>query len=184
MSRALADFALRYDDERTVQAVLAAAVQRRQVRLDALVAELEHASARGRPRFARVLSDLGAGVRSAPEGDVRRLVLSSQILPQPLYNCLLKLPGGRLVSPDLLLEDAAVIHETNGRRPHADEDPFDSMQERHDTLTVVGFTVLHNSPRLITSDGPRVLRDIEQCYLRDAGKGLPPGVEILRRTAA
>jgi hypothetical protein len=84
----------------------------------------------------------------------------------------------------MLIEEAALVHETNGRKPHyEDEDQFDSMQERHDALTVAGLTVLHNSPRLIDNDGRRVLSDLERCYLRDAGKGLPPGVRIIRRRA-
>ena len=184
-ARALTDFGLRYDDERTVRAVLASAVQRRQVSLDQLDLELKIAPARGRRRLARVLEELHAGVRSAPEGDVRSLVDTSAVLPTPLYNCLLGLPDGRKISPDLLLEEAALVHETNGRKPHfEEEDAFDSMQERHDAMTVAGLTVLHNSPRLIRTDGPRVLMDLETCYLRDRGRGLPPGVVILRRTAA
>ena len=82
---------------------------------------------------------------------------------------------------DLLIKEAALVHETNGRKPHyEDEDDFDSMQARHDAMTVAGLTVLHNSPRLIAREGPRVLADLEHCYLRDDGKGLPPGVRIIR----
>jgi len=183
-ARALTDFALRHDHERDVRAVLASAVQRRQVSIDELLAELDIAPARGRRRLVRVLEELGDGVRSAPEGDIRQLVAKSQILPKPLYNCLLRLPSGRKVSPDLLIEEAGLVHETNGRQPHAEEDDFDSMQERHDSMTAAGLTVLHNSPRLISRDGKRVLHELEQCYLRDAGKGMPPGVVILRRGPA
>lgn len=184
-ARALTDFALRFDDERTVRAVLASAIQRRQVSLDLLDRELKIAPARGKRRLVRVLEELHAGVRSAPEGDVRSLIATSTVLPTPLYNCLLGLPDGRKISPDLLLEEAALVHETNGRKPHYDEeDAFDSMQERHDAMTVAGLTVLHNSPRLVRTQGLRVLADIETCYLRDRGKGLPPGVVILRRSAA
>jgi hypothetical protein len=184
-ARALTDFALRYDDERAVRAVLASAVQRRQIPLALLDQELKIAPARGRRRLVRVLEELHDGVRSAPEGDVRQMVATSEVLPRPLYNCLLQLPSGRRISPDLLLEEAALVHETNGRRPHFEgEYEFDSMQERHDAMTTGGLTVLHNSPRLIRTDGPRVLEEIETCYLRDRGKGLPPGVVILRRTAA
>ena len=184
-SRALTDFALRYDDERAVLAVLASAVQRRQVSLEWLDEELKIAPARGRRRFVRVMEELHAGVRSAPEGDIKRLAQSSKILPEPLYNPLLRLPCGRKISPDLLIEEAALVHETNGRGPHFDdEDAFESMQERHDVMTVAGLTVLHNSPRRVDRDGAIVLGELETCYIRDAGKGLPPGVVILRRSAA
>jgi len=181
-ARALTNFALRHPDERDVRAVLASAVQRRRVTLEQLRREHRICSSRGRRRLTRVLEQLEAGVRSAPEGDVRQLVLTSRVLPDPLYNCLLELPCGRRISPDLLIEEAALVHETNGKGPHfEDEDVFDDMQERHDAMTVAGLTVLHNSPRLIAREGSRVLADLEQCYLRDVGKGLPPGVRIIRR---
>lgn len=184
-ARALTDFALRYDDERAVLAVLASALQERQVSLEWLDEELKIAPARGRRRLVRVLEELHAGVRSAPEGDVRGLVQTSKILPAPLYNPLLQLPSGRKISPDLLIEEAALVHEANGRGPHyADEDVFESMQERHDVMTVAGLTVLHNSPRRIDRQGPTALGELESCYIRDAGKGLPAGVVILRRGAA
>lgn len=182
ISRALADFALRCDDERKVRAVLMSAVQRRQVAVADLQREVATASARGLKRLLRVLDELEAGVRSVGEGDIRRLCERSKILPTPLYNPLLQLPSGRRISPDLLLEEAALVHETNGREPHyEEEDAFDGMQERHDALTTAGLTALHNSPRLIATTGARILRELETIYVRDRGRGLPPGVVILRR---
>ena len=77
-----------------------------------------------------------------------------------------------------------MVHETNGREPHyEEEDAFDSMQERHDAMTTAGLPALNNSPRLIATTGPRILRELETIYLRDRGRGLPPGVVILRRSA-
>jgi hypothetical protein len=185
LSRALADFALRLDDERTVRAVLMSAVQMRHVPVSELDAQIATASTRGLRRYTRVLDEIHAGVRSVGEGDIRTLVARSSVLPCPRYNALLRLPDGRKVSPDLLIEDAALVHETNGRAPHyEDEDEFDSLQERHDAMTTGGLTVLHNSPRLIASSGGRILRQLEVCYLRDAGRGLPPGVVLLRPGAA
>jgi hypothetical protein len=182
VARALTNFALRHPDDRTVRAVLASALQRGHVSIDELLHEHDICSSRGRRRLTRILEELCDGVRSAPEGDIRSLVRTSKILPEPLYNCLLELADGRRISPDLLIEEAGLVHETNGRGPHyEDEDAFDGMQERHDAMTVAGLTVLHNSPRLIARDGRRVLADLEHCYRRDAGKGMPPGVKIIRR---
>jgi hypothetical protein len=180
-SRALADLAVRLDDERTVRAVVLSAVQRRIVTAGALHAEAATAPSRGLKRYLRVLDEVDAGVRSVGESDVRQLFASSRILPRPLYNCLLELPSGKRVSPDALIEDAALVHEVNGREAHADEDPFDSMQARHDEMAVCGLTVLHNSPRLISQKGRRLLTEMEQCYSRDRGRGLPSGVRIIRR---
>ena len=184
LSRALTDFALRHENERQVRAVLMSSVQKRKLSVSELDAEVATAPSRGLKRYLRVLDELHAGVRSVGEGDVRRLCARSKILPTPLFNPLLQLPDGRKISPDLLLEEAALVHETNGREPHyEEEDAFDSMQERHDAMTTAGLTALHNSPRLIATTGPRILRELETIYLRDRGRGLPPGVVILRRSA-
>lgn len=184
LSRALTDFALRHENERQVRAVLMSSVQKRKLSVSELDAEVATAPSRGLKRYLRVLDELHAGVRSVGEGDVRRLCARSKILPTPLFNPLLQLPDGRKISPDLLLEEAALVHETNGREPHyEEEDAFDSMQERHDAMTTAGLPALHNSPRLIATTGPRILRELETIYLRDRGRGLPPGVVILRRSA-
>jgi hypothetical protein len=182
--RALAEFILRHSDERASLAVASAALQRRLVDLDALAFEAAEGPSRGRPRLLRVLEKVGSGIRSVPESDLRDLVMRSRVLPEPLWNSLLRLPDGRVVSPDALFEDAGVVHETNGRRYHAAEDLFEDMQRRHDAMVAAGLVVLHNSPRRIAEEGRAVLAEIEACYLRHKGRGLPPGTELMRRTAA
>lgn len=169
--------------ERPVVAALSDALQRGIV----TPAELLAAHAVGSPRNARrtgaALEHVLAGVRSAPEQDARVILEASEILPRPIYNCLLELPGGRFISPDALVVDAALVHETNGRGPHARADLFEDMQERHDAMTAAGLTVLHNSPRRLRRSGPEVLAEMERCYQRLAGRGLPPGVRIVRMAA-
>ncbi len=182
--RALAEFVLRHGDAREALAVSAAAVQRGLVGLEALGVEAVEGPSRGRPRLVRVIERLGSGVRSLPEDDVRVLIRSSRILPTPLWNSLLRLPSGQLVSPDALFEDAGVVHETNGRKYHEAEDLFEDMQRRNDAMVVAGLVVLHNSPRRIAREPRAVLAELEACYRRHAGQGLPPGVEVVRRTAA
>jgi hypothetical protein len=108
------------------------------------------------------------------------MCLAHAVLPKPLVNALLMLPSGMKVSPDSLFIDSAVVHETNGRGPHADEDAFESMQVRHDALTAAGFTVLHNSPRSLTREPDRVMSEVVACVTRHAGRGLPAGVTLLR----
>ena len=169
--------------ERAVVAALSDAVARGVV----TEPDLLRAHALGSPRNARLtgaaLEHVVAGVRSAPEADARTILDASDVLPQPAYNWLLELPGGRRISPDALFPDAGLIHETNGRRAHARDDLFEDMQERHDVMTAAGLTVLHNSPRRLYRAGPQVLAEVEQCYRRLAGSGLPPGVEVLRMAA-
>jgi hypothetical protein len=178
--RALADFLLRHPDERDGLAVAAAAVQRGLVKVPALAFEASEGPARGRPRLVRIIKSLETGVRSLPENDVRELIRRSQVLPEPLWNSLLKLPSGQLVSPDALWVDAGLIHETNGRRYHAEGDMFEDMQRRNDAMVAADLVVLHNSPRRIGQESRAVLAEIEACYRRHAGRGLPPGVELVR----
>jgi hypothetical protein len=132
----------------------------------------------------RVIEALEAGIRSAPEEDFRRIVQRRRDLPEPLWNCLLRLPDGRKICPDALFVDAAVIHETNGRMYHASEaagpDAFEDMQRRSDALVAAGFTVLHNSPHRIQHESRAVLAELVRCYQRNAGRGLPAGVVMLR----
>ena len=184
LARALCELGARHPDERESLAVLAAAVQLKRVPLHAIYREIESGPNRGRRRLVRIAAAIADGVRSGPEDDFRRLVLSSKIVPEPNWNWLIELPSGQRVSPDALICDAALVHETNGRAGHsaerAGEDAFEDMQRRADALVAAGFTVLQNTPRRIASEGAEVLREFEACYLRTRGRGLPPGVSVLR----
>ncbi len=185
-SRAVSEFVLRSADERSSFAVAAAAVQARKVQVAQLVEEAESGPARGRPRLVRTIESLRRGVRSLPERDFMQLADRSRDLPPLLYNCLLRLPDGSCFSPDALAPDAALIHETNSVTYHAPEDQggaddlFEMTQARVDRLVTAGFTVLGNAPSRIRDRGDQVIGQFEECYLRAKGRGLPPGVTILR----
>ncbi len=166
----------RMRNERAVLAALSDVLQRRLTTYDDLV----RAHVEGPPRNSRLADDalehLGAGTRSAPEADFRRLVGASALLPTPEFNLWLRLSSGRVVCVDALFRSSAVVHETNGRAVHAREDRFEDMQERHDALTAEGFTVLHNSPRRLGLRGREVIAEVERCHLRFNGRGMPSGV--------
>jgi hypothetical protein len=168
---------------RTVLAVLSDALQRRLTTYEDLVV----AHLQGSPRNSRpadeALEDLGAKTRSAPEADFRRLALASTVLPTVEYNVRLRLSSGRELCVDALIASSAVIHETNGRTAHAREDLFEDMQERGDALTAEGFAVLNNAPSRIRLRGREVIAEFERCHLRNAGRGLPPGVRILPQSS-
>jgi hypothetical protein len=139
-----------------------------------------HITGRGAGAARLAVADVIGGARSAPEADFAMLCARSRVLPRPVFNSLLRLPCGRKVSPDALWVDAGLVHETNGRKPHADEDSFEDMQSRHDAMTTAGLTLLHNAPRQLRRESARVIGQVETCYAREAGRGLPPGVVLLR----
>jgi hypothetical protein len=165
--------------DRAALAAISDALQRRVTTYDDLVRAHVQGPPRGARTVSRALAALSTGAASAPEVDFLDLVALSSILPTPLCNVLLRLPSGRLISPDALLLTSAVIHETNGRRPHSRADLFEDMQERHDVLTAAGFTVLHNSPSRLLRQPREVLSEVERCHVREDGRGLPAGVTIV-----
>jgi hypothetical protein len=174
----------RMSNRRTVLAALSDALQRRVTTYDELVRAHIQGPRRNSAFADDALEDLGAGTRSAPEADFRRLALASIVLPGVDYNIWLRLPDGRKLCVDALIESSAVIHETNGRTAHQREDLFQDMQERHDTLTAFGFTVLHNAPSRIRRRGREVIVQVERCHALYDGRGLPAGVELLVMNAA
>jgi hypothetical protein len=184
LPRAIADFVARIGDHRDALAAAAEAVQRRLTAVADVVNELDHVTGRGTSAARHVRAALLSGVRSAPEGDFVSLCARSSVLPVPLLNPLLELPSGAKVCPDALFVEAGLVHETNGREPHAAEDRFEDMQARHGAMTAAGLVVLHSSPRQLKTEPARVLAQLEQCYLRANRSGLPHGVKLLRAAAA
>ena len=180
LDRALIDFGVRIRDERIVLGVLADAVQRSKVSVGQLEKALRVSPKQGRAAPAAAVDALRVGVRSVPEQDFR-VIASGVRTPPVLFNPLLQLPSGRRISPDALIEQCGLVHETNGRMAHAEEDLFESMQERHDVMTTAGLTVLHNGPRRLRTDPALVSLEWKDCARRLAAQGMPPGVVILRR---
>jgi hypothetical protein len=72
------------------------------------------------------------------------------------------------------------VHETDSREYHEGEDFFDDTQSRHDAMTTADLVLLHDSPRQQRLESDRILAQVETCYRRHAGRGLPPGVVLLR----
>jgi len=165
--------------ERVILAAFSDAVQRRVTTYDELVRAHIQGPPRGAGPASRALASLASGAESVSEVDFLLLVGLSPVLPTPLCNILLRLPCGRLISPDALFLSSGLVHETNGRRAHARADLFEDMQERHDAMTAAGLTVLHNSPRRLRTSPREVLGEIERCHQRLAGRGLPEGVTIV-----
>lgn len=172
--------ARRMAKERAVLAAFSDALQRRVCTEHELLQAHIRATRRNALSADHALAALAAGARSVPEVGFADLARASSVLPPLLYNALLRLPDGRQISPDALAEDAALVHETNGKQSHAREDLFEDMQERHEVMTIAGLTVMHSTPRQLWTKGRRIVAGFETVYLRRRGRGLPPGVVLLR----
>jgi hypothetical protein len=160
-------------------ALLSFGLQQRGVTTSELFIANFCAGPKGRPRVDGFIVQLTSGARYVGELDFLKLSATSRILPVPEPNVWVRLPNGVVRCLDALYRDAALVHETLGRRVHEREDLLGDTTARAGELEEFGLHVLGNLPARIRDEGPAVLRQVEAVYLDRRGRGLPPGVEIL-----
>ena len=73
---------------------------------------------------------------------------------------------GRMVFPDIGFRAEKVAAEIDGRHHRDDELTFQSDRERHNALTVAGWTVLHYTGYQIHADVDSVIRELVQMVCR------------------
>ena len=168
-------------DPRRVTDMLSRPLQQGLVTIDDLLAAHLHAPSRGSRIVGTVLEQLCAGIRSPAEADARELMGGSVVLPEARWNAWLRLPdGGPLVCADALFEDAGMIVEINGRTYHAWGLAFEETEARQLRVEAAGLTVAPLTPRRMTIARAESLRHLEAIYRRLAGRGMPPGVQIVQ----
>ena len=112
--RAVADAARSMKSAGGVRALMARAIQDQWCSVPMLSAELEQGPMAGSASLRAALEEVGAGVRSAPEGDLRVLIRRGKI-PMPLFNARLY-DGKELVAVvDAWWEEAGVAAEVDSR---------------------------------------------------------------------
>jgi hypothetical protein len=158
-ARAVADTVLALSTRSEVRAVVASAVQQRRCTVAELSVELAAGPVRGSALFRSVLAEVSDGIRSPAEGDLRDLILRSE-LPRPLFNPSLLLHGRLLAKPDAWWPEYGVAVEVDSREWHLAPDDWEATMRRDRRLTVAGIRVLHVSPRQLRTEPDRVIRDI------------------------
>lgn len=182
VARAVVDAArelTRLDD---VRAVVASAVQRRRTSTALLRVELDAGHSAGSALVRVVLDEVADGVRSAPEGALRRLLLTSRVLPSARWNCRLLLHGRWLADPDAYLEEAGLV-ECDSRQWHLSPSDWEATLARHDRMEAAGLRVLHVTPQRLSRDPLGVRRTVEEAYRAGLRSGPPPGVRVLEQTS-
>jgi hypothetical protein len=171
-SRAVADAArslTRFDD---VRHVVCAAVQNRLCTVAELTEELQAGPAGGTTLFREALAEIGDGVRSVAEGDLRILILDSD-LPRPMFNAqLFDADGIFIAAVDDWWAEAGVAGEVDSRAYHLSAADQDRTTERHDRLIAHGIFPLHFSPRRIKIDPAGIIRDLRSAI--EVGQRRPP----------
>jgi len=148
---------------RNVRALMCEAVQRRRASVDSLRQELLVARRRGSAMARRVVEDLNAGCRSAPECELRDLVRTSRVLPEPRWNQ--PLPGSRGIYPDACWPESRLVVEVDSRAFHGFGNAPERTEQRRARCAALGWRVLPVSPSRLRSDPGGVLREIEAAYM-------------------
>ena len=131
-------------------------------------------------RLDAALAAVGVGLRSPAESNLRDLAATSLVLPEPRWNQWLDLgDGGCPVCADALWKDAGMLHEVNGRDYHAWGEAYESTSARTERVTTAGLVHTQSTPLRLLREGPVVLANLERTYLRNDGRGMPPGVRLI-----
>jgi hypothetical protein len=179
--RATADAVRWVTSLREARAVLAGAVQNGGCTVGQLAEELNAGPVRDSALLRTVLSEVGAGVRSAPEADLRQLIRQAGV-PMPLFNPRLYLPDGTFLgSPDAWWPEAGVAVEVDSKRWHLSPDDWERTMDRHARFGAHGIVTLHVTPDKLRRDPARVIAAITDAY--KAGAARPP-LPITARAAA
>jgi hypothetical protein len=163
-ARAVADAARWLTDLREVRALVAGAVQSRGCWLDELAEELREGPRRGSALFREVLSEVAEGIRSAPEAELRTLIMRAR-LPLPMFNPSLYLANGRFIArPDAWWPEAGVAVEVDSKRWHFSEDDWNHTMDRHSDLGQYSIVTLHFTPYKLRHEQADVMRRMTNAY--------------------
>jgi hypothetical protein len=170
--RAVADAArslTRFDD---VRHVVCDAVQRRVCTVAELTEELRAGSPGGATLFRDALAEIGDGVRSVAEGDLRVLILDSD-LPRPMFNARLFDANGIFIATvDDWWQEAGVAGEVDSHAYHLSAEDQDRTTGRHDRLVAHGILPLHFPPGRIKTDPAGIISELRSAI--EKGQRRPP----------
>ena len=147
---------------RDARAVMCEAVQRNKCSVDDLAREVDSAQRHGTAVPRLVVDDIRAGCRSGPECDLRDVVRSSQILPEPRWNQ--PLPGCAQLTPDGCWPEARLVVEVDGREWHGFGDAPMRTEERRALYAQLGWIVVPISPSRLRKQPDVVRAQLEAAY--------------------
>jgi len=171
VARAVADTARQLDCLRDIRAVVADAVQLGRCTLRQLGDELSNGPVRNSAMFRSVLIEVGDGVRSAAEGDLRDLIGRAR-LPMPLFNPSLYDGETFIAKPDAWWPDAGVAAEVDSRAWHLSPEAWERTIARHNLMEKLAISVLHFTPRQLRDEAPVVVDRIRGAL--EKGRARPP----------
>jgi hypothetical protein len=146
-----------------------------------LAEELRRGPAAGSALFRQALGELGNGIRSTAEADLRDLVSRSG-LPAPMFNARLHAGKVLLAAADAWWPEEGVAAEVDSREWHLSPADWERALRRHVRLTAHGILVLHFTPKQIRAEPAAVAAAI-RAALDAARAGGQPRVRALPASA-
>lgn len=171
LPRAIADAAREMRRFGDVEALVAQAMQRRRCSLPELACELSDGPSNGSRLLRRALVEIGSGIWSSAEGDLKRLIDRS-VLETPVYNALLYMEDGTFLGcADLWWPRAGVAGEVDSRQYHLNPQGYANTVRRHNRMTKAGIVLLHWLPSTIKDEPDSVISDLRDAI--EAGNQRP-----------
>jgi hypothetical protein len=170
MARAVADASRQSNNLPDVRSIIASAVQWRRVSVAGLAAELKQGPTAGSATFRIALVEIADGIRSAVEGDLRKLIKRSK-LPDPLYNPRLYAGQEFIAMPDAWWPEAGVAVEIDSRQWHLSPADWERTMARHSRMSAAGITVLHYPPSKLHAEPKVVVAEIRSAL--EIGRSRP-----------
>ena len=175
IARSLVDAAAWMGTDRGAQAVLAAGVQQRLVRVADLTAEVErNERVRRRGLMRETLEDIAGGAHALSEIDFSRLVVRRFGLPEPDRQVPRRDANGKRRWLDVVWEQATLIVEIDGAG-HIDVLQYWDDMDRGNDFTLKHYRVLRYAAFVIRYRPEYVASQIRQA-LRDAGYSCQPPI--------
>jgi hypothetical protein len=179
-ARGVADAARSLTSGREVRVLVAQAIQQQRCTIGRLTIELEQGAARGSAPLRAALAEVGDGVRSVPEGDLRTLLRRGRV-PMPQFNARLYEDGKLIAVVDAWWADAGVAAEVDSREYHYSAEDWQQTMRRHDRLVARGVLLLHFTPSQIRSAPEEVITQVRAALAAGRGRARLP---IVTRPAA
>ncbi len=178
--RAAADTARWLTSLREARTVIAGVVQNGGCTVDHLAEELTAGPIRGSALLRTVLSEVAAGVRSAPEAELRELIKRAG-LPEPMFNPRLYRPDGTFLGcPDVWWPEAGVAIEVDSKQWHLSPGDWEHTMDRHARFGAHGIVTLHVTPHRLRTDPASVIAALKSAYQTGAAR---PRLPITTRPA-
>jgi hypothetical protein len=162
LPRAVADAVRGMPRLSDIRALLSEATQKGKCELKSLVQELNEGPSAGSRHFRIGLTEIGDGIRSAAEADLRTIIIRSGLEP-PVYNAELSLDDGIILGvADAWWQRAGVAAEVDSRQYHLSAADYEKTTLRHNRMQAESINMMHFLPSTLREDPDTVVRDLRK----------------------